>query len=134
MKTVCTLTLVMCSMLLFAGCQGAANPESQPVTGSVTFDGEPVAEGNIVFRAADGQTRSCGGPITAGKFSFDASPGSKKVEITAMRVVPGKMDTTNPGEEVPLQEQYIPEQYNTKSTLTIEVSGADPIDIELTSE
>ncbi len=135
MKSLCTFTLFACSMLLLAGCQTAAGPENQPVTGSVTFDGEPVAEGAIVFRDAAGQTRSCGGPIAGGKYSFEASPGSKKVEITAMREVPGKMDTTsNPGEEVPLEEQYIPEKYNSESTLTAEVSGSDPIDFELTSE
>jgi hypothetical protein len=121
-------------MLLLAGCQPAAGPESQVVTGTVTLDGEPVAAGEIVFRATDGQTRSCGGQITNGQYSFEASPGSKTVEITAMREVPGKMDTSNPGVEVPLMEQYVPEKYNVETTLTAEVSGADPIDFELTSE
>ena len=134
MKSLCTFTLFACSMLLLAGCPGPAAPENQTVTGTVTFDGEPVAEGEIVFRDTDGQTRSCGGQIVDGTYSFEASPGSKKVEITALRVVPGKMDTSNPGQEVPLKEPYIPAKYNTESTLTAEVSGADPIDFALTSE
>ncbi len=134
MKSRCSLALFAVASLLLIGCGKTSGPETQTVTGSVTFDGTPVAEGEIVFRDAAGQTRSCGGPIKDGKYSFDASPGSKKVEITAMRDVPGKMDTSNPGVEVPLREQYIPANYNTKSTLTAEVSGSDPIDFELTSK
>ena len=134
MKSRCSLALFAVASLLLIGCAETSGPETQTVTGSVTFDGTPVTEGQIIFRDAAGQTRSCGGPIEDGKYSFDASPGSKKVEITAMRDVPGKMDTSNPGVEVPLREQYIPAKYNTKSTLTAEVSGPDPINFELTSE
>ena len=120
-------------MVLLVGC-GPTGPETQPVTGTVTFDGEPVADGAITFRDAAGQSKSYGGAITNGKYEFESSPGSKKVEISAMRDVPGKMDTSNPGVEVPLREQYIPKQYNEESTLTAEVSGSDPIDFALTGK
>lgn len=133
MKNICTFTLLAASALLFAGCE-PPGPATHVVTGTVTFDGEPVAQGDIVFRDTDGQTKSYGGSITNGKYEFECEPGSKKVEITAMREVPGKMDTSNPGEEVPLMEQYIPENYHAESTLTAEVSGPDSIDFELKSE
>jgi hypothetical protein len=123
MKSLCVFSLFAASAVILAGCGGESAPETLPVTGSVSFDGTPVTQGEIVFRDAAGQTRSCGGQITDGKFSFDASPGSKKVEITARREVPGKMDTSNPGEEVPLMEQYIPASYNTETTLTADVSS-----------
>ncbi len=133
MKSLCTFAVFACAMVLLVGC-APTGPETQAVTGTVTFDGEPVADGAITFRDAAGQSKSYGGPITNGKYAFESSPGSKKVEISAMRDVPGKMDTSNPGVEVPLREQYIPKQYNEESTLTAEVSGSDPIDFALTSK
>lgn len=134
MKSLCafTLFLIVASTLPFAGC-GSTGPETQPVSGTVTLDGKPVTQGEIVFRDAAGKTRSYGGRITAGKYEFESSPGNKKVEISAMREVPGKMDTSNPGESVPLRVQYIPKNYNAASTLTAKVSGSDPINFELKS-
>ena len=131
MKLVCVFLVPL--SLLSLGCGSGAGPETIAVTGTVTYDGVPVADGDIIFRDATGQTRSCGGRIIDGKYSFDASPGSKTVEITAMRDVPGKMDTqSNPGESVPLREMYIPAKYNTETTLTAEVNDSgDPIDFPL---
>lgn len=120
-------------MCLIAGCQ-PSGPATHLVTGTVTFDGEPIAQGDIVFRDTGGQIKGYGGQIVNGKYEFECEPGSKTVEITAMREVPGKMDTSNPGEEVPLMEQYIPEKYGAATTLTAEVSGPGPFDFELTSE
>ena len=128
--------LVALALLVSPGCGGSDQLESVEISGTVTFDGEPVKEGEIVFRAADAQVRSCGGPITDGKFSFKGSPGAKKVEITAMREVPGKMDTTsNPGEESPLMEMYIPAEYNDETTLTADVpeSGKKTFQFDLKS-
>lgn len=131
LKFVCALLapLVLSSL----GCGSDAGPESITVSGKVTFDGVPIAEGDIVFRDAEGIVRGCGGKITNGEYSFEASPGSKTVEITAMREVPGKMDTSNPGESVPLMEMYIPAKYNTETTETAEVtdSGGDKFDFAL---
>jgi len=122
MKSLCVYSLFAVAAVILAGCS-ESQLETQAVTGTVTFDGTPIAEGEIIFRDAAGKVRSCGGQITDGKYSFDASPGSKKVEITAMRDVPGKMDTSNPGVEVPLRTQYIPATYNTETTLTADVSS-----------
>ncbi len=133
LKLVCAL-LAPVVLSLSVGCGSEEGPESITVTGQVTFDGTPVANGEIIFRAATVDVRSCGGTITNGQYSFDASPGSKTVEITAMREVPGEMDTTsNPGESVPLTEMYIPEKYNSETNLTAEVTDAEgqTIDFEL---
>lgn len=108
-------------MLLLAGC-GSSGPQTYTVSGTVTFDGAPVAEGQIIFRDPAGQLPTAAGPIAAGQFSFESQPGPKKVEITAMRDIPGKMDTSNPGEAVPMREMYIPASYNSNSNLTAEVS------------
>ena len=133
MKSLCVFSLFVASTVILAGCAESV-PETQTVSGTVTFDGTPVAEGEIVFRDAAGQTRSCGGQINDGKYSFEASPGNKKVEITARREVPGEFDTSNPGEKTPLVEEYIPAMYNTETTLTAEVSSSQKtFDFELKS-
>lgn len=133
MKNIYALTFLAASVTLVAGCK-PPGPEMHVVTGTVTFDGEPVAQGDIVFRDVDGQTKGYGGRIVGGKYEFECEPGSKKVEISAMREVPGKMDTSNPGEEVPLMEQYIPEKFGAATTLTADVSGPDSIDFDLKSK
>ena len=133
MRSLCVFTLFAASVLILGGC-GGGGPETHPVLGTVTFDGDPVTNGEIVFRDAAGASKSYGGPITDGKYSFDSSPGNKNVEISAMREVPGQMDTeSNPGESVPMMEQYIPEKYNTATTLTAEVSGSGETNFDLTS-
>ena len=135
MKSLYVFCLVVGSALILAGC-GPGGPTTYQVSGTVTFDGTPVADGDIIFRDAAGQEKSYGGKIAAGKYSFESSPGNKKVEITAMRQVPGEWDTTsNPGSKEPLMEQYIPAQYNTESTLTAEVSsGTKTIPFDLKGE
>lgn len=128
------LPVLLLAALLLAGC-APSGPEMHTVTGTVTFDGQPVASGDILFRDASGQTRSYAGKIVDGQYSFQTSPGSKIVEIIAMRDVPGQVDTSNPGEEVPLREQYIPASYNTETTLTVEVSrDSKTADFALTSD
>ena len=134
MKSYCVFCLLIVSVLVLAGC-GPSGPATCAVSGTVTFDGTPVADGQIIFRDAAGTEKSYGGAITAGQYSFESSPGKKKVDITAMREVPGKMDTSNPGVEVPLMEAYIPAKYNTETTLTAEVtkSADEKIDFALES-
>jgi hypothetical protein len=125
MKKLVALSLFAAGACVLAGCGQEASPESITVSGTVALDDTPVARGQIIFSDPSRQTRSSGGDIVDGKFTFDASPGSKRVEIIAMREVPGKMDTSNPGEERPLMEQYIPDKYNAESDLTAEVSPSN---------
>ena len=123
MKDLLVFSLLAGSVVILAGC-GQGGPQTFDVSGTVTFDGAPVEQGEIVFRDPAGQEKGYGGIITDGKFSFESSPGKKRVEITAMRVVPGEFDTMNPGEKTPKMEPYIPEKYNGASELTAEVSSS----------
>jgi hypothetical protein len=119
------------------GCGGGApdGPELFPVTGTVTFDGEPISEGRILFRADGGTGKGYGGDIKDGTYTLETVSGSMKVEITASRIVPGKFgEAASPDEDPPpLSEMYIPEIYNTKSTLTAEVKedGENTIPFDL---
>jgi hypothetical protein len=100
-----------------SGC-GSGRDNTIPVSGNVTFDGVPVADGYIVLKPIDGATASDAGKIVAGKYEFSAAPGAKRVEIDASR--PGPID---PETGTPNPVQYIPPQYNNRSKLRVEVTG-----------
>jgi hypothetical protein len=133
----CAVCIVLAS-LLSAGCGGATEgPALYPVTGTVTLNGEPIEEGRIQFREQEGDRRAFSGQIVDGEYSLEAEPGSMDVQIYASRIVPGKFDTSNPDDDPqPVGEMYIPEKYNSRTTLTAEVSasGDNNIPFELTSE
>ena len=71
-------------LLLTAGCGAACS-----VTGTVTFDGQPVANGDITFLPADGKGPVAAAHISSGAFTVaEITPGPKIVQITAVKVVP----------------------------------------------
>ncbi|MBD3675260.1 MAG: hypothetical protein HUJ26_17230 [Planctomycetaceae bacterium] len=131
------MTLQACLIcLITVGCGGSGGdgPELFPVTGTVTFDGEPVSEGRILFRADGGAGKGYAGEIKEGTYTVETVAGDMTVEIVASREVPGKFgEAASPDEEPPpLMEMYIPEKYNTKTTLTATVSdGENTIPFEL---
>jgi hypothetical protein len=115
----------------FVGCGGK---ETVGVTGKVTFDGVPVEKGEVSFIPTDGQGGPAGGVIENGAFAFEATPGSKRVEIRASRALPPERQT-NPDMGL-MYEDYIPAQFNRESTLTAEVkTGGEPTyEFNLTSQ
>ncbi len=101
--------------LLLAGCSGGGSDEYR-VTGSVTFDGQPVEQGEMIFFTSEMQpyvTR-----ITAGQFECYLPEGRKRVEITATRESP-----TPAPDGLPNYESYIPAAYNTDSELTAQIEA-----------
>ncbi len=115
-----------------AGCGRSSGLDTHPVTGKVTFEGQAIQEGQIVFRSLGTDPRAFGGAIKDGQYRLDAVVGNMKVEVRASRLVPGKFDESNPGEKVPVGEMYIPAKYNSQSELTAEVkAGKNEIDFEL---
>ena len=117
-----TLLLLLCGLIPLLGCFGPKGPTMYPVAGEVTMEGEPIAEGKIIFEPfePDG-TLPAFGNITQGKYSFEVEPGDKRVRITAEREV-GEVD---PAMGARRRENYIPKQYNAKSQLTATVT-TDP--------
>jgi hypothetical protein len=95
-----------------------------PVVGMVTFQGQPVTSGEIVFTPAGEAAASIATKIEAGKYDIRVPEGRQQVRITAYREVPGKFDTSNPGEQTPMVEMYIPPKYNDKTTLEVTVDSA----------
>lgn len=112
-----------------AGCD-SGGVKRFDISGDVTFDGQPVAEGNILFLPADTDAGGDGGRIEDGHYTCRVTPGDKRVRITADRLVPGKVDRTG----MPPHEQYIPRQYNAATTLRTVVEGSRELNFSLTSK
>jgi len=71
-------------LLTVAGCGG-----STAVSGSVSYEGEPVENGAITFTPADGLGPSSGGTISGGRYRVDdLAPGEKIVQIVGLKAVP----------------------------------------------
>lgn len=100
-------------LMLFAGCQ-PSGPHTVPVSGTVRWDGAPLASGDILFHPVDGGGVPDAGKITDGQFTVDVKPGMKKIAIYATRST-GEVDPTM---GAAAQEQFIPARYNDTTELT----------------
>ena len=86
-----------------------------PVSGTVRFDGAPVADGTISFVPDDPSLPPDAGTIEDGQFYLLVEPGPKRVEIRASRPVRG--NRPDDPDFANLREDYIPSQYNTNTEL-----------------
>lgn len=113
-------------VLAAAGCGGEAPAR---VTGSVTIDGRPLPEGEIVFEAADGKKTPAAAPIRNGKYEILVLPGPKKVLITASRPT-AKPD---PVMGAAAREHAVSLDYSERSKLTADVKpgGQDGVDFQV---
>jgi hypothetical protein len=120
---------VLALILAGSGC----GPGEVAVSGTVTLDGAPLAEGHIAFRPlpALATSEASVGPIKDGKYQLTARPGQNRVEIIATRVVPGQKDSFGN----PLRVSIIPAKYNVQSELTreLQATGGSELNFDLTS-
>jgi hypothetical protein len=116
--TLSLIFAVAASLTIGCGSGGGA----VKVAGDVSFRGQPVDQGEIIFTTTDGQ-QSIATPIQNGKYELQVPTGAHQVRITAYRPVPGKVDRSNPGQETPVVEMYIPDQYNARTTLEARVDS-----------
>lgn len=87
----CERWLLVAALALFVGCAEAKpdRPKTYPVSGTVTYKGNPVAGANLNFRIADGSSFSMARTDASGRYelmTFEAGdgtlPGEYKVGIT----------------------------------------------------
>jgi hypothetical protein len=132
-------------LLALVGCTDpSATVDQLPrkaVSGTVTFDGQPLSEGKIQFepvKGAQGKTTIAVGDIIDGKYSINATigpvAGTYKVIISSqplVKITPGE----SPGPVPKMPPEKIPSQFNSSSTLTKEVTNdpAQTIDFDLKS-
>ncbi len=100
----CALIALVC----IAGCS-QLEPKSEPVSGRVTFQGNPLADGMIEF-ASTGETKILRSTtIKNGDYRLEVPAGDYRV---AVRNASSAGPTAGP-DQAPL-----PEKYNAKTTLT----------------
>jgi hypothetical protein len=133
------------SALAAAGCGGGDGLPRKEVTGSVTLDGQPLAEGTLQLQpegAGPGGTAvSAGGIIKGGRFRIAAEagpvPGTYKVLIFSHGGAgqPGQ-PAAAPGAQTGPPPERIPARYNEQSSLTAAVAadGANEFSFDLKSK
>ncbi len=113
-------SILLATMLTLAGC-GTPGVKLAPVSGTVTLDGAPLAEGTVYFKTvATGAIEAFA--VKGGQFSGNAEPGERRVEVTAYRSTPRPND---PMKGV-TQESLVGANDNTGSKLTATVSAEGP--------
>jgi hypothetical protein len=125
--------------LTFLGCGSATS-----VSGSVTYDGEPVADGWVTFLPSGGQGKEAGGKITAGKYRVESiEPGDKIVQVIGVREVPfvasseemERLSRENPepeaGRDVVHSADTIPPNAEGNNRPVVVEEGEQTIDLQL---
>jgi hypothetical protein len=129
--------LILCStflaILLLTGCNSEPTPVK--VSGTVTVDGKPLANGAIYFSAPGNTPDTL--TVTDGRFEGLVKPGEKRVEILGFGKAGAKAEPTK-GEQPPAPEAKVntlPSKYNEKTTLkaTVTATGVEPSKFELQS-
>ena len=121
----CVLHGILGATLVFvlSGCGGKSGIDRVVLSGEVTYSGQPVLYGEIRFVP----TKETTAPLTVTLIKqgrYDTSPskgvpvGSHIVEIKGY---PADYAKVRPGPFAPPPNQLLPEKYNTKSTLTLEL-------------
>jgi hypothetical protein len=123
----CGCVLIVAALI---GCtrQEYSGAKRYPLSGRVTYDGQPIDLGSISFLPMnDGEQRVSGGYIENGAYSVPeaqgANAGKYRVEIRWQKST-GKQIKDPHGEELTEQRvEGLPPKYHKDSELTAEVSG-----------
>ncbi|UUO07732.1 hypothetical protein M4951_05335 [Blastopirellula sp. J2-11] len=137
--------LLVCGLMVFAGCAAPSDIDRIPVSGMVTVDGQPLDHGTIqFFPQGDTKGPMSGGRIANGRYQLDAitgpPPGQHLVRIAGKRKT-GRMVQVPPDEYAPqgsvVEEMVdaVPERYNAKSELIHDVvAPSTELNFELKSK
>ena len=123
-----TLVLCLAILALASGC-GQKGPSQGAISGAVSLDGKPIEHGSILFRPIEGTKGSVsGGQIENGRYKLSGvAAGWNRVEISAIRKT-GRMvqkPFAKRGETVEEQAEAVAAQFNTNSTLKIDIKPGD---------
>jgi hypothetical protein len=132
-----SLAAIVSFLAVLAGCGGGnSGLQKVIVSGTVTLDGSPIADGNVRFYPIEGTKGAVsGGPIHDGVYAAHGKGGvpvgRHRVEIQAYRPAKGQ-PASSEGASI---EQYLPPRFNENSTLTAEVTTeTEKLDFALSSQ
>jgi hypothetical protein len=109
------LAAVAAAVLLLQGCGGV---RLYKVTGTVSWKGQPVADGQINFLPADPKVHPASAKIVNGQYEARVPAGTMKVEIYADQDM-GYDKTMHQN----VKKGIIPPEYNALSTLRFDVQS-----------
>jgi hypothetical protein len=119
-------------LALLAGCTDGKSS----VTGTVTFDDQPVRSGSITFVRTEGELVREGAVIQNGEFHAAVPPGQYKIELNAQKVVSTRTQKGFDGAEevVEITEELFPARYNTNTELNEVIKpGSNTLKLDLKS-
>ena len=146
-------SLVCC--LFFAGCSATNSIDYGKVTlvnvsGTVTLDGQPLAGAVVTFENQETGTMSFARTNSSGSYTlqFDSdkdgvTPGRKLVRFSTTRTILGlrgedgaeEGEASTEGAQSDRKQEQVPECYNGKSTLTVEITeDSTTVDFDLKSD
>ncbi|MFM7243213.1 MAG: hypothetical protein ACKO40_03435 [Planctomycetaceae bacterium] len=97
-------------------------PTSSTVSGTVTFNGEPVASGAISLFPTDGKGSPAGGLIKDGRYTVTGvTPGEKTVQLSSPVIAGTRKDDY--GNESRIAEELMPAAWGRGSQHTITVTA-----------
>jgi hypothetical protein len=112
---------------LLAGCsrRDYDGPRRYPLSGKVTYDGQPIDFGSISFMPAEGQ-RVSGGLIENGAYAVPeekgANAGKYRVEIRWQKLTGNKKRDPDSGEMYDERKEALPPKFHSDSELEVEVT------------
>jgi hypothetical protein len=117
------LPMLVC-LAAMIGC--GPRDDRQPVSGTISWQGKPLAKGVItLYPKGPGSTVGC--DIFDGKFSIDlhkgATPGAYRVQVVAFRPTGKTEFDIERNARVDVEEQYLPSRFNTASKLEAEIKS-----------
>jgi hypothetical protein len=126
----CSWQLVLCGTcaVLSAGC--GTTDGAVPVSGNVTFRGQPLSNASITFYPASGRPVSAA--ITEGEYGAQLQPSDYKVTVSlGVDLPPGWKE----GDPVPPRDIVLPERYSsmlhTQLSANVNEDQSEPIDFKL---
>lgn len=116
---------------------GCGSSDQVSIQGQVTFDGQAVGPGSIVF-LPDGEGAKIAAAIEDGKYRIGPERGAKagnfRVQINWSKKTGRQIASADPGMMMDETVEAIPPQYNRDTTLRQEVKvGDNTIDFDLRS-
>lgn len=131
MQRYCMLSILILSLTALSGCS-QSGPEIATVSGTVTLDGQPLANATVTFQPASGRP-SYGTTDQDGKYTMGYTMDRSGVVVGKNTVYIRTYMEDEEGRVV--QKEFLPAKYHDKSELTAEVEQKkNVIDFELNSQ
>jgi hypothetical protein len=128
----CRSVLTLLAALVFLGGCGGGD-ETYSVKGQVTYEGQPLQQGTVMFNPTGSELPPVVGRIQSdGSYEVKAAPGDYKVVVNATTEVDPNLEPDDPGYQPPTS--LIPEVYSNPLQTPLEAtitSGENTVPLDL---